>query len=164
MQEDVEVQLIWLQEALDDEAERRQQEEQQEQQEQGQQQQQDGKPPLVPDVAELKLLRRLEAEVLEQIAQELDLHPELADPEAELHPLLLEDLTRLAYRHRRVLELFTMFREKLGVPAPEGLGQDDDSPPEDAEAAEEPLEEAGESPEPAPEQANPGGNASEEEE
>ena len=34
--------------------------------------------------------------------------------------LVLEDISRLAYKHKRVAEHFRMFRERLGVPAPEG--------------------------------------------
>jgi hypothetical protein len=64
-------------------------------------------------------LKKLEEGVLERLAQIQALHPELADPDAELNPLLLEELTRLAYQHRRVGELFQYFRRRLGVPDPD---------------------------------------------
>jgi hypothetical protein len=73
----------------------------------------------VPDAAELRLLKKLEQDVLERLAQLQELHPELEDPDAELDPLLLEELTRLAYQHRRVGELFEYFRRRLGVPDPD---------------------------------------------
>ena len=121
LQEDVENSLEWLEEALKDEMQRREQEqEEQEQQDQGDQQQ--SPTPLVPDVAELKLLRRMEVDLLEQLDQIRDLHPELADPDHEPDPLLMEELSRLAYKHRRVAELFREFRRRLGVPEPVGDG------------------------------------------
>jgi hypothetical protein len=115
MQEDVETSLVWLAEALDDEIERRQEEQEQQDSSGGQDPKEK---PLVPDTAELRLLRQLEEEVLARLSQQLQLHPELADPEADLDPLLLEELTRLAYLHNRVAELFSAFREKIGIPAP----------------------------------------------
>ena len=115
LQEDVETSLEWLAEALDNEIQRRQQE----------RQPPPGgnkppKPPLVPDTAELRLLAQLEREVLARIGQLRELHPELEDPQGELDPLLLEELTRLAYQHNRVTELFAAFRKKLGIPGPDG--------------------------------------------
>ena len=110
LQADVETSLQWLADALKDEMERRQQ---------------PPKPPadmpappppLVPDVAELKLLPQLEVELLEHLRHPLELNPDLPANAADLDPLLLEDLSRLAYKHNRVAELFTLFRKKLGVP------------------------------------------------
>ncbi|MEO2146002.1 MAG: hypothetical protein ABGY32_08905, partial [bacterium] len=118
LQNDVLQSLDWLAGALKDEMERREQE-QQEQQEQEEQEPSDDTPPLVPDAAELRLLKKLEEDVLERLTQLQMLHPELKDPDAELDPLLLEELTRLAYQHRRVGELFEYFRRRLGVPDPD---------------------------------------------
>ncbi len=115
LQNDVLKSLDWLAGALKDEMERREQE----QQEQQEQEPNDDEPPLVPDAAELRLLKKLEEDVLERLAQLQVLHPELKDPDAELNPLLLEELTRLAYQHRRVGELFEYFRRRLGVPDPD---------------------------------------------
>ena len=60
----------------------------------------------MPDVAELKLLRRMEVDVLERLEQFLVLHPELSDASKEPDPLTLEDIQRLAYYHKRIAELF----------------------------------------------------------
>ncbi len=107
--------LRWLAEALEEEKERRA-----EQQQQQQQQQQQSTNRLVPDVAELKLLRRMEVEVLDSIDELLELYPELAAQDAgDLDPLLLEDILRLAHRHERTSELFGRFRARLGLPDPE---------------------------------------------
>ena len=122
MQQDVENALSWLQEALEEEMQRReeeQQEQEQEDQQQQDQQQQDQEEALVPDAAELRLLRKLEEDLLGRVQRLQDLHPELEDPEAELDPLLLEELTRMAYQHQRIGELFQQFRQRLGVPDPD---------------------------------------------
>lgn len=116
LQEDVLTSLEWLEAALRQELEDR---EQQDSESPPPQEGEPQEPPLVPDVAELKLLRQLESEVLARIQQFVDLHPELRNPEAKPDPLVLEDISRLAYRHRRVAELFRMFRERLGIPAAE---------------------------------------------
>ncbi|HRV82134.1 MAG TPA: hypothetical protein P5218_11890, partial [Planctomycetota bacterium] len=120
-QDDVERSLVWLQEALTEEMQRRQDEDQEQQKQQDQKNQDQNPPPqpLVPDVAELKVLKRLEAEVLSKLEQTLEIHPELRDPDRVQDPLILEDLVRLAYKHQRVVELFRRFRERLGVPAPD---------------------------------------------
>jgi len=112
LQDDVHRNLIWLKDALEKELSERQQGEQPG----GSGPQQD--PPLVPDVAELKLLRMMEVEVIARLEQQLQLHPELAGPTEDLDPLLLEDISRLAYQHNRISELFTLFRERLEIPAP----------------------------------------------
>ena len=118
LQQDVETSLVWLETALREEMQEREQQEQQEQQQQEQQDQ--GEQPLVPDVAELKLLRQLQVQVLERKQQILHLHPELGQEDAEVDPFVLEDFSRLAYKQRRLIQLWTMFRERLGIPGPEG--------------------------------------------
>jgi hypothetical protein len=123
LQHDVETGLEWLADALREELQRRQDEQQQEQQQQQQQQQQQpgqqqAKDPLVPSVAELKLLRQLEVDLLERVELVLELYPELNDPETAIDPLVREDLERLAAQHRRIGELFKGFRENLGLPDP----------------------------------------------
>lgn len=131
LQLDVEENLEWLLEALRDEQQRRQQEQQQQQQQQ-QNQDQQGKEPLVPDVTELKLLRRMEVEVQDAIDRLLIQYPELEDPEL-VDPLVLEEILRLASRHERITTLFSGFRERLGLPAPgeEATPGEDDGPGED---------------------------------
>jgi hypothetical protein len=117
LQQDVEQDLDWLGTALAEEKDRRRDEEQNQEQQQQQQQQQQPENRLVPDEAELKLLRRMEVDVMESIERLLVLHPEL-DSEADLDPLLLEDVSRLARRHEKTSELFIAFRKRLGVPDP----------------------------------------------
>jgi hypothetical protein len=120
LQQDVENALLWLQQALDEEMERREEEQQQEQDQQQQDQQnQEQEESLVPDAAELRLLRKLEEDLLGRVERLQALHPELEDPDAELDPLLLEELTRMAYQHQRIGELFQHFRKRLGVPDPD---------------------------------------------
>lgn len=108
----------WALDALKEEQQRRQ-EEKNEQNQQQQEQQQEGqqKDPLVPDAAELKLLRQLEVDTLQSIDRLIAVYPELARGEAE--PEALEDVLRLAERHERTTRLFQQFRAKLGLPAPE---------------------------------------------
>jgi hypothetical protein len=119
LQQDVETGLVWLAEALREELQRRQDEQQEQQQQQQQQQeQQPEKEPLVPSVAELKLLRQLEVDLLERVELVLELYPELMDPAAPIDPLVREDLERLAAQHRRVGQLFKGFRQNLGLPDP----------------------------------------------
>jgi phosphoglycerate-specific signal transduction histidine kinase len=118
----VEQGLVWLQDSLKNEIDRRQEEAEKKQQEQEGQDgdSPSGSPPepLVPDVAELRLLKRMEEEVLKRIRQMIELHPELRDSNRDHDPLVLEDLGRLAYQHQRIVELFKGFRERLGMPAP----------------------------------------------
>ena len=122
LQDDVADGLALLREALEDELERRAEEEQeqdqQEQQNQEEQQQQDSNQ-LIPDVAELKLLAKLEEDLLQRVDQLYDLYPEIAAGE-ELDPLILRDIARLASQHERILELFTDMRQRLGF----GQGQE----------------------------------------
>ncbi len=116
LQDDVEENLKWLAEALDNEKERRRQQQQQQDQQQGQNRPAEER--LVPDAAELKMLRRLEVETLRSLEELRTLHPELENG-ATIEPLVLEDLARLAYRHQRTAELFQKFRKRLGLPDPE---------------------------------------------
>ena len=120
LQEDVHLALLWLAEALRNELDRRQEEQQPPQEGQP-----PGEQPLVPDEAELRLLRQMEVEVLSRLQQLIDLHPELAETKERPDPLLLEDITRLAYQHRRVAELFSNFRRKIGIPDPNPAGNED---------------------------------------
>jgi len=112
LQQDVEQQLGWLAEALQQEKERRKQEQQQQGQPPNNQQSQNR---LVPDVAELKLLRRLEVDTGDNLDRLELLHPELKSGK-DVDPLVLEDLRRFAYRHQRTTELFQKFRKRLGLP------------------------------------------------
>jgi hypothetical protein len=114
LQQDVEQGLSWLAEALQQEKERRKQEQQQSSQPNNQQQAQNR---LVPDVAELKLLRRLEVDTGDNLERLQTLHPELKGG-GDIDPLVLEDLRRFAYRHQRTTELFQKFRKRLGLPDP----------------------------------------------
>ncbi|MBK7874779.1 MAG: hypothetical protein IPJ77_03350 [Planctomycetes bacterium] len=116
LQEDVEENLKWLAEALDNEKERRRQEQKEQEQQQGQNRPAEER--LVPDAAELKMLRRLEVETLRSLEELRTLHPEL-ESGGTIEPLVLEDLARLAYRHQRTAELFQKFRKRLGLPDPE---------------------------------------------
>ena len=114
LQDDVSTSLGWLGDALEEEMERH---------EESPPPPPGGEPPppgenrLVPDVAELRLLSRMELDVLDNIDELLVLYPELRTPE-NLDPLLLEDIQRLAHRHERATELFQQFRERLGIPPP----------------------------------------------
>ncbi|MFM7295821.1 MAG: hypothetical protein ACKO4Q_01185, partial [Planctomycetota bacterium] len=107
----------WALDALKEEQQRRQEERNQQQQQQQQEEDGQQKDPLVPDAAELKLLRQLEVDTLSAIDRLLVVYPELARGEAE--PEALEDVLRLAERHERTTRLFQQFRAKLGLPAPE---------------------------------------------
>jgi hypothetical protein len=115
--DDVERDLRWLLESLEEEKNRREQEDSQGgEQPSGPQEEPENR--LVPDSAELKLLSRMEGEVLDSLDELLVLYPELAEG-GEIDPLLREEISRLAQRHRRTSELFSTFRERLGLPDPE---------------------------------------------
>jgi hypothetical protein len=116
LQQDVAESLAWLTEALAQEKERRKQEPQPPSDSQSQNQQQ--RRQLVPDAAELKLMKRLELEIQDSLAKFKLLHPEV-EQGRELDPLLYEDLQRLAWRHQRTSDLFEKFRKRLGIPDPE---------------------------------------------
>jgi hypothetical protein len=122
LQADVRRHATWLLEALQEEMDRREEEQQQEDQqgsEDGSQpdSQQQSENRLVPDAAEIRLLARMEADVIDSIDELLVLYPELAQA-GDIEPLLLEDIQRLATRHERATELFKQFRERLGLQAP----------------------------------------------
>lgn len=114
LQQDVEQGLAWLHEALQAEKERRRQEPQGGG---GQPNDQQGQNRLVPDAAELKLLRSLEVENLQALERFKILHPEVLAGQ-EVDPLILEDIGRLAHRHQRTSDLFEQFRKRLGLPDP----------------------------------------------
>jgi len=121
LQEDVEESLSWVLEALRKEQRRREEEEQQKKQQgEGPQPPDNGQNRLVPDVAELKLLRRMEVETLDRLNRLLLLNPELLESVDEADPALLDEVLRLAERHERTTRLFETFRVRLGLPAPEG--------------------------------------------
>ena len=86
----------------------------------------DGSPPLVPDVAELKVLRTLEVGILRSIEELTALHPELSGEEVDR--MLLRDLGRLSYRHQRVTELFQDLRRRLGLGDPPSISDDPEHP------------------------------------
>jgi hypothetical protein len=125
LQADVSHYLGWLQKALEEEQDRREEEQNQAQSPGSEAPQPEGDNKLVPDVAELKLLSRMEVDVLDSIEELLVLYPELKDGK-EIDPLLLEEIQRLAHRHERSTELFQQFREQLGISAPtlEQIGDD----------------------------------------
>ncbi len=118
-QQDVEEALEWLLEALHQEQQRREEEAKQEE-EQQQQEQEESENRLVPDAAELKLLRRMEVDIQSSVERLIVLYPELSEmaPD-EINPLILEDINRLALKHERTSELFTIFRARLGIPDPD---------------------------------------------
>ena len=125
LQQDVEEALSWLLEALEEEKDRRQEEEEQEQEEEeGEQQEGNAENRLVPDAAELRLLRRMERDVLDAVDELLLLHPELLEG-GEADPLLLEDISRLGHRHERTSGLFSTFRARLGLPDPDAEPSDE---------------------------------------
>jgi len=121
LQRDVEEALIWMLEALRQEQARRQNESQdQQRQQQGEPQpgQGENKPGLIPDTAEIKLLRRMEIDLQESVDQLIRLNPELAEAD-EVDERVLREITRLATRHEKITELFSAMRERLGIEAPE---------------------------------------------
>lgn len=119
-QRDVAESIRWLVEALAREQQRREQEQQDDQQqgEQGEQQQQQDENRLVPNEAELKLLRRMELDVQEAVDKLMLLYPELDGDPYDIDPMILNDIQRLANRHERTSDLFEAFRSRLGIPAP----------------------------------------------
>ena len=74
------------------------------------------------------LFRLLKSEGLEigQVVVQPEALAELE--EGEVDPLLLEDISRLAFRHERTSELFEGFRKRLGLPDP-----GEEPPPEASE-------------------------------
>ena len=120
LQRDVEDELRVLLEALEQEQQRRERErsEQQQDQQGDQQQPPDGQNRLVPDQAELKLLKRMELDLQASLSELELLYPELTDG-GEVDPLVFEDIRRLAAKHDRLTKLFGAFRERLGLPDPD---------------------------------------------
>ncbi|HVQ24488.1 MAG TPA: hypothetical protein VMV01_04900, partial [Planctomycetota bacterium] len=113
IQRDVEESLLWLLDALAAEKARRQEE----RPPPGQPNPGQDTQPLIPDSAELKLLRRMEVDLRESMDALRTLYPEI-DATQELDPSVLRELTRLAARHERVTELFRDLRTRVGIPAP----------------------------------------------
>jgi hypothetical protein len=117
LQQDVLTSCEWLLEALRAEQQRRNEDEQQGEQQQDESEEgEEGENRLVPDAAELKLLRRMELEIRDGIEELRIAYPELASGE-ELDPLVLEEIQRLAIRHERSSDLFEAFRERVGFGA-----------------------------------------------
>jgi len=108
LQEDVAQRIEQLRQALRDEIRRRQQGQGQG----GQNFSNPGsrRPPLVNDLAELRMLKMLEEAILartEGFAERLDLFE-------EVDPFATEELLRLGHRHHRITELFEEFMRRLG--------------------------------------------------
>ncbi len=119
LQRDVEERFEWLLESLAEE-QRRREEENERGQEREQQEEEQTENRLVPPQAELKLLRRMEIEIQEAVERLLVLYPELGETDpSEVHPLILDEVMRLAVRHERTTELFRTFRARLGYPDPD---------------------------------------------
>lgn len=115
LQRDAEETMIWILEALQEEQERRKDPEEKKQQQQQQQQGEDQqKESLIPDTAELKLLRRMEIRLQKSVELILELNPELGDPEA-VDPFVLRDIERLALQHAKITEQFILMRKRLGL-------------------------------------------------
>ena len=95
-------------------------------------QQGEEKQQLVPDVAELKLLQKLETEVLDRIDQVRQLYPQI-DEGGELDPLVRRDLLRLATRSERIHQLFRGMRQRLGIEmdGPDGQELETEQPDSD---------------------------------
>jgi hypothetical protein len=114
IQDDVAKRIARLKEALRNEAKRRrdnpegQQPNRQDQQNQGGE---PGKQHLVPDIAELKMLKLLEDDLAERTLRLL----EMAKNSEGFDSLLRSELNRLASRHNRVTELFLGFKEHLNL-------------------------------------------------
>ncbi len=123
LQEDVEESFEWVLEALKAEQRRRQEEERDPQPGGQQGEQPPSKNRLVPDSAELKLLRRMEVETLERLDRLVRLNPEISEQGAEVEPGLADDVLRLAERHERTTRLFEAFRRRLGLPDPPELDE-----------------------------------------
>ncbi|MEO0650430.1 MAG: hypothetical protein AAFZ65_07115 [Planctomycetota bacterium] len=117
VQSEIDDRLTMLIEALQQEQDNLERQ-QQEQQDNSDQQQGGGEQAIVPDSAELKLLRRLEVDVQASVQQLRLLDPELEDGGA-VNPLIFDDIARLATRHERLTELFGAFRASVGLPDPD---------------------------------------------
>ncbi|GEM_PF-3486621 len=82
----------------------------------------DSKPRLVPDDAELKMLKRLEEDTKARIQVLLSLIE--SSPSLELD--LRNSIERLALRHAKVSDLFRRFLESRGIPGSESGGEKDE--------------------------------------
>ena len=112
--------------ALDDELERRQSQ----QQDQGEPQQPpEGQPrqPLIPRVAELLMLKRMEEASLRKVGNFLKTHTEIES--GELGEIGRERLVRLGHQHTKITELFKKLVEEAEAqaqpPADDGDEEDD---------------------------------------
>ena len=116
LQRDVEEAMLWILEALEEEKDRRKdpQEKKENQQQQQEEEQDEGQESLIPDTAELKLLRRMEIRLQKSVKLILDLNPDLGDPD-EADPNVLRDIERLALKHSRITEQFVLMRTRLGL-------------------------------------------------
>lgn len=117
LQLQIEERLAWLQQSLNAERERRRQEEEQPQDDAAPEQQ-NGDERLIPDVAELRLLRQLEQELAEQLTRLEQVNPELARG-GEADAITLREIQRLATRHEKITALFARLRARLQLPDPE---------------------------------------------
>jgi hypothetical protein len=134
LQEDVEEAITWVLDALKREQQRQQQQQQQQQQGPSGQNDDPGQNRLVPDTAELQLLRRMEVETLDRLNHLRLLYPELDDPNVTPDPYVLEDILRLAERHERTSDLFEQFRRRLGIPDEDQLDLPMLTPPDESGA------------------------------
>jgi hypothetical protein len=148
IQEEIATRLQSLLDALRREMQRKKEEQrQQEQQEQNQEEQQentnegDRQRRLVPDMAELKMLRSLEVEVRDRIEGFLRLRERLGE---DLGSTDEATLNRLSLRHARISELFREFLSARGMGA--GGNAEQGGPPEGAKPAGEGSEEGGNAP------------------
>ena len=102
LQQDVAERFGDLQQALKEEMRRRQQDQQNQSQNQNQQRQ------LVPDVAELKMLKKLEQYLEERTKTLIQLNEKgLAEG-----PMLQREIDRIANRHSRITDLFLQFKKR----------------------------------------------------
>jgi hypothetical protein len=118
LQKDVEKRTAELLAALKKEMNRRQDEGQNQDQQQNPQQNQNSneganKPKLVPDIAELKMLKLLEEDILDRTQQFRTLYPNLEF--GELTEYQRNRLDRLAHRHNQITEIFSRFMKLLGI-------------------------------------------------
>jgi len=70
------------------------------------------KNPLIPPVAELLMIKRLEENALRRLNEFVRLNPDLLEAGAE--PMAIQMLERLGYRHANITELFTRMVERAG--------------------------------------------------
>ncbi|MBU0754053.1 MAG: hypothetical protein KJ645_02870 [Planctomycetes bacterium] len=87
-------------------------------------QQQPRKNPLIPPVAELLMIKRLEENALRRLNEFVRLNPELLEKGAG--PMEIQMLERLGHRHSNITELFTKMVDRAG-----GDPVSPEPPPED---------------------------------